>query len=195
MALTRRLLRELNLEDAPMERIIAAHIETVDALKDERDAARERASLLEAAAAERDELRQQLSDLAACRDDALRIQSDFDAYRAQVEADRLAATRHAALRTALLTAGANPHAADLLASAAPLPDDAWDGDSLRDPAAALAPLRQRYAALFAQPTLLPTPRIAPPSPDAPALSRDDVSRMSEQDILANWPAVQAALKG
>lgn len=178
MSLTRKLLRELNLEDGQIERIILAHMETVDALREERDA-----------------LRTQIADLTPHRDAAARIQADFDAYRAQVDADRLASARQASLRSALLTAGANPQTVDLLAAATPLPDEAFDGDALRDPAAALVPIRERYAALFAQPVALPTPRLAPPADAAAPLSRDDVARMSEQEILANWGTVQAALRG
>ena len=178
MSLTRKLLRELNLEDAQIERIILAHMETVDALRQERDA-----------------LRTQVTDLSPHRDAAARIQADFDAYRAQVDADRLASARQASLRAALLTAGANPQTVDLLAAATPLPEDAFDGGELRDPAAALAPIRARYGALFAQPVALPTPRLSPPGDAAAPLSRDDIARMSEQEILANWGTVQAALRG
>ena len=39
MSLTRKLLKELELNEDAVERIIAAHVETVDALRQERDAA------------------------------------------------------------------------------------------------------------------------------------------------------------
>ena len=195
MSLTRKLLRELHLEDAQIERIISAHVETVDALREERDAANAQAAQLSALTHERDELREQIAALTPHRDAAARIQADFDAYRAQVDADRLTAARQSSLRAALLEAGANPHAVDLLATAATLPDDAYDGPTLRDPTAALAPLRTRYAAFFAEPTPIPTPRLSPPGDAAAPLSRDDIARMSEQEILANWGTVQQALRG
>ena len=185
MSLTRKLLRELNLEDAQIERVILAHMETVDALRAERDALQK----------EQSALLTEVAELTPHREAAARIQADFDAYRAQVDADRLATARQAALRAALLDAGANPLTVDLLSAAAPIPDDAFDGPALRDPAAALAPIRTRYAALFARPVDLPTARLSPPCDAAAPLSRDDVARMSEQEILANWPTVQAALKG
>ena len=195
MSLTRKLLRELRLDDDAVERVIAAHIETVDAIRAERDEAQSAATRLTQAAAECDDLRRQVADLAAARDDAARIQADFDAYRAQVDADRLAASRQAILRSTLLDAGANPQAVDLLASAANAPDAAWNGDALLHPDDVIAPLRDRYATLFARPVALPTPLIAPPAASAGPLTRDDVGRMSEQEILANWGAVQSALRG
>ncbi|MCH5288257.1 MAG: hypothetical protein J1E43_12650 [Christensenellaceae bacterium] len=195
MSLTRKLLRELHLEDAHIERIIAAHVETVDALRQERDALSAQAAQLDSIAAERDALRDQVADLTAHRDEAARIQADFDAYRAQVDADRLSAARQSAIRAALLDAGANPQAVDLLAGAVVTDDAAWEEGRLKDAAGTLAPVRERYASLFARPVPVPTPRLSPPGGDAPALTRDDVGRMSEQEILANWGAVQSALRG
>ena len=171
MSLTRKLLRELRLDDPAVDRIIAAHVETVDALRAERDEALARAA------------------------EADRVQANFDAYRARIDADRLASRRQAVLRGALLESGANPHAVDLLAEALRLPDEAWDDAALKDPAAALAPVREQYAALFAQPVAIPTPPLNPPGGSPAPLTREDVGRMSEQEILANWGAVQSALKG
>ena len=194
MALTRKLLRELQLEENHIERIIAAHVETVDALRQERDAASAQAARMDSVAQERDALREQVADLTARRDEAARIQADFDAYRAQVERDRLAGERNAALRAALLDAGANPQAVDLLSGAVTAPEACWEGGRLRDAASVVAPVKERYAALFARPVAVPTPRIAPPGDSAGVLTRADIGRMSEQEILANWGAVQSALK-
>lgn len=195
MSLTRKLLRELHLDEATSARVIAAHMETVDSLRAERDSLRAAASGLSALTAERDALRDEVAALSARRDEAARIQADFDAYRARIDADKLASARQSALRAALMDRGANPQAVDLLAAAVSAPEDAWDGARLLDPDAALAPVAERYAPFFARPVPVPTPTIAPPSAASPALTRADVGRMSEQEILANWSAVQSALKG
>ena len=44
MSLTRSLLKELQISPDAAERIIAAHAESIDALRQERDAARRRSS-------------------------------------------------------------------------------------------------------------------------------------------------------
>ena len=72
MALTRSLLRELNLEDSVIEQIIQAHSETVTALKAEIDAARTDASALAEVTAERDMLLEQIALLSAQQADAQR---------------------------------------------------------------------------------------------------------------------------
>ena len=73
MALTRSLLRELNLEDSIIEQIIQAHSETVTALKAEIDAARTDASALAEVTAERDMLLEQIALLSAQQADAHRF--------------------------------------------------------------------------------------------------------------------------
>lgn len=185
MSLTRKLLKELNLPEEAIERIIDAHVATTDALKTERDALRTDLTAAQA----------QLADLTPRAESAARLEADFTAYREKTAADFLALARQSTLRAALLHAGANPQAVDLLAAAATPPADAWDGARLADPALAIDPLREQYSTLFQRPMALPTPRLAPPADTQGLLTRADVSKMSEQDILANWSAVQTALRG
>ena len=75
MSLTRQLLKDLQLSDEAIEQVIAAHIETVNALKAERDAA----------SAELEALR------ATADQSTAEVQAAFDAYRTQVETDRTTA--------------------------------------------------------------------------------------------------------
>ena len=88
MSLTRRLLKELELNEDAVERIIAAHVETVDALRQERDAA------LTAGEA-------QLAETAAARE-------ELSACRAQYDRERHAQARRAALAEALREINALP---------------------------------------------------------------------------------------
>lgn len=57
MALTRKMLKGMGIEDEKIDTIIEAHSETVDALKKERDEYKESADKLEAVTKERDELK------------------------------------------------------------------------------------------------------------------------------------------
>ena len=91
MALTRRMLKALGIEDEKVDEIIAAHAETVDALKGERDEAKARA-------AESDDLRRKLDEangkLADAQKDDWQAKyeqehSDFEAYKAE-EAKKVA---------------------------------------------------------------------------------------------------------
>lgn len=165
MALTRRLLKDMELNDETIERIIAAHAETVTALQ---------------------------AQAAGHENEAQRIQGELDAFRRQVESERTGMLREQALQAALRRAGANEHAVPLLARTLETREDDWDGDRLRDEGAFLSPVRAQYAAFFSQPQPIPTDRIAPPL-DGGMLSLEDVRRMSAEEINRNWSQVCSAL--
>ena len=173
MSLTRKLLKELELNDDAVERIIAAHVDTVDALRQERDAA----------LAQREA---QLAETASARE-------ELSAYRAATEQAQHASARRSALAEALADQGANPQALPLLLDAVTLPEEAWDGDALPDAAAALQAYRAKYPGLFAAKKPIPVKRISPPLSGGGALTHADVKRMSASDINRNWSAVQKAL--
>ena len=165
MALTRRLLKELELNDETIERIIAAHAETVTALQ---------------------------AQATGHENEARRIQGELDAFRQQVESERTGHLRQQTLEDALRRAGANEHAAPLLARTLEIHEGDWDGAQLRDEEAFLSPVRAQYAPFFSQPQPIPTDRISPPL-DGGIITLEDVRRMSAEEINRNWSQVCSAL--
>ena len=173
MSLTRKLLKELELNDSAIERIIAAHVETVDALRQERDAAQ----------FQRD----------AQQGETAAIQAEYTAYRGQVEEAQRFSARREALTQALTAQGANPNALPLLLDAIRLPEEAWQDNKLTDAAASLQPWRAKYSALFTVKTPVPVTKVRPPVQGGGLLTHADVKRMSASDINRNWSAVRNAL--
>lgn len=191
MSLTRKLLKDLELNETAIESIIAAHVDTMDALRQERDSALARATQIEATLEERDELR----SLAEQRlQEATAAQEELTAYRTQVEDEKHRRNRRAALSSALADQGANPQAIPLLLDAISLPEEDWAGDALRDAAATLQPWRAKYGALFSAKSALPVTKVHPPVHSGGLLTHADVKRMSAADINRNWNAVRAALQ-
>ena len=191
MSLTRKLLKELELNDQAVERIIAAHVETVDALRQERDAALTRASAAEVSQQEREELRtlaeERLTEAASARD-------ALAAYQAQTEAEKHQASRRTALAEALTARGANPQALPLLLDAITPAEEDWDGAALRDADALLQPYRVKYGAMFSVKSPIPVTWVSPPVTGGGSLTHADVKRMSASDINRNWSAVKSALQ-
>lgn len=128
----------------------------------------------------------------AQRTEIARVRSEFDAFRQAADAERTARQRQDVIRAALQRAGANTQAIDLLAMAVATTEDDWEGDALRDEAAALSSVRERYAAFFSAPAPLPTDPIAPPLTGA-NLTLADVRCMSADEINDNWSLICAAL--
>ena len=190
MALTRKFLKSMGLEDEKIDSIIEAHTETVDALKKERDDAITRAESITELEKERDSLREQLDNAG----DADKVKAEFDAYKAQVEADKMNAGKKAALAAAFKEAGVQrDDFVDLLLRAVDLDAVEMDGDKLKDSAAVIDPFKQSHGSCFAVTQTQGVPTVNPPAGAPQKLTREDVNRMSEQEILANWGAVQAAI--
>ena len=112
MALTRKFLRALGIEDDKIEEIITAHLETVNTLKDERDGLKERADKADELQKQVDALTKQGSsteDLAKKYEDE---HAAFEAYKAEVEAGKAVESKKAAYRKLLESSGIDPKRID-----------------------------------------------------------------------------------
>lgn len=183
MSLTRSMLKEMALTDDQVEQIILAHLETVDALKAEITAAQEDRALLT----------EQLAELAAQQQDAASIQAEFDRYKAQMQAQLSAEEIQRILRDALIKAGANEKAVMLLSREIDPEAAQIDGGKLTNAEELIAPIREKYAAFFATPVSRPVPTIQPPATLHGSLTRQDVARMTTEEINQNWDAVRSVL--
>ena len=162
MALTRKFLKALGIEEDKIEEIITAHGETVAALKDEITKAQQGADDLAAVTKERDTLKQRVEALEKASGDAAKVQADFDAYKQQVETEKTNAGKKALLKKALEAANANPAAIDLMLGTVDLDKVELDGESLKDTEAVLKPIKEAHAALFGTVQNQGTPPITPP---------------------------------
>ena len=96
MALTRKMLKAMNIEDEKIDQIIEAHSETVDGLKDKLKAAEEKADKLA-------DVEKQLNDLKAKGEDGYKdkydkVKKEFDEYKSSVTARDLKAAKEKAAR-------------------------------------------------------------------------------------------------
>lgn len=148
MAMTHKFLKALGIEDDKAEEIIAAHLETVNAIKAERDELKTKAETVDTLTAERDQLKADLQAAKAAGGDAAKVQADFDAYKAEIETEKTNGNKRKLLRTALEKAGANPAALDLLVNTLKLDEVELDGENLKDADKVIAPVKTGYASLF-----------------------------------------------
>ena len=108
MALTRKLLEGMGLEEKQVESIIDAHSETVEGLKAERDKERERADALKKQAEEVPQLQKKLEEAIAAAD-ANDWQEKFEAerkafedFKGKIETEKAAAAKAKAYREQVL---------------------------------------------------------------------------------------------
>lgn len=109
MALTRKMLKALGIEEDKIEQIIEAHTETVDALKDEREKYRTAAEKLPDVERELEGLKTSGGDWQQKYE---KEHSDFEAYKADVTAKEAGAAKEAAYRALLTDAGVDPKRMD-----------------------------------------------------------------------------------
>lgn len=107
MALTRKMLKAMGIEEEKIEQIIEAHTETVDALKNERDELREKAEQLPDVQKQLDKLKAEAekgnADSYKVKYEALK--EDFDKYKGEVTAKETKSAKENALREALKKKG------------------------------------------------------------------------------------------
>lgn len=114
MALTRKMLKAMGIEDEKIEQIIEAHTEVTDALKKERDAAKEEAALVPEI---QKKLEQAQKEAEAATGDEFKAKYDeehkaFEEYKAQVEADNAAREKTSLYRKLLLDCGVDEKRVD-----------------------------------------------------------------------------------
>ena len=103
MALTRKMLKAMGISDEIIDQIIEAHTETVDGLKGYKADAEKLAEVQAQLEAKTQELEAAKKDGWKDKHDALR--TEFDAYKAAVEAGKAHAAKETAYREILRAAG------------------------------------------------------------------------------------------
>ena len=107
MALTRKMLEAMGVDEKAIEQIIEAHSETVNALKAERDGYKGNAAKYEAVQKELDELKQAAEkgekDPYKVKYEALK--EEFESYKNDVSAKETKSAKESAYRALLKTAG------------------------------------------------------------------------------------------
>lgn len=107
MALTRKMLKAMGIEDEKIDQIIEAHTETVDALKADRDSFKEEADKLPAVQRQLDELKAaaEKSDKDPFKVKYEAIKEEFEAFKQDIEAKETNAKKEAAYRALLKEVG------------------------------------------------------------------------------------------
>lgn len=193
MTMTRKQLKELGLPQETVERLIAMHADTVEGLKQERDAWQQAAGETEHLRQERDALQERVTALEDAERRCAEVQQAFDDYRTALEKQEKETACRQAVRQALLDRGANEAAVPLLMQAVPLDEARVEDGTLQDVDALLEGVCRDYGAFFAQPTYLGTERLAPPLESGTAITRETIQAMDTDEINRNWSAVKEAL--
>ncbi len=177
MALTRKLLKSLGLEDEKIESIIEAHGETVEGLKQKLEKA-------EADAAKVAELTTQLNNAnekLAKSGDAAKVQADFDAYKEEIAKEKATASKRAAADALLKEAGyARESVRGLILRTIDL--DKWEADDkggIKDADAFKDSVKADYADLVSTTQTTGTPPANPPTGGKVTMTKAEIGKITD----------------
>ncbi len=186
MALTRKLLKSLGLEEAQIETIIDAHTETVDGLKESLKTAQIEAAKVEELTNKLNEANDKLSKAG----NAAEVKKEFETYKANVEAERKAAKTAADVQELLKEAGINRdsfRAAVAKSYDASKITYAEDG-SISNRAELVQGIKADYADFLSTTTNTGTPTITPPTGKAGGMTKEEIMAIEDtptrQKIIA-----------
>ena len=130
MALTRKQLRAMGIEDEKIDQIIEAHGETVSALKDERDGYREKAERLDTVERELEELKAKPDD--GYREKYEKEHAEFEKFRADTERAATDREKSTLYRKLLTEAGIDPKRVDAIMRVTDLSEVTVEDGALKD---------------------------------------------------------------
>lgn len=149
---------------------------------------------------ERDALQAKITDLETKAPDAAKVQADYDAFKAQVAAEKETAQKAALFQQALNAAGVTRESAQkALLKVVDLSGVKLTDDGKLDGADALiAPLKTDYADFFATTQQGGVPPVNPPTGGSAGVSKEQFAKMGITEraaLAAKDPQAYAALKG
>lgn len=114
MALTRKFLSAMGIEDDKVDEIITAHTDTVNALKEQRDKYKEDAEKLPTVQKKLDELEAQDDKEDPYKEKYEKLQVEFDTFKEGVENEKIKAKKNKAYRELIKKAGVSEKRIDAI---------------------------------------------------------------------------------
>lgn len=183
MALTRKMLKAMGIEDEKADEIIEAHAETVAALKEQRDGYKAEADKLPGLQRELDEARAKADG----DPDEYRTKYDeehkaFEDYKKQVQAAKSEREKRSAYRRLLEAAGVDPRRIDAVMRVSDLSKVEMDGDSVKDADKATEAIKAEWADFIPTSSTRGSEPATPP--DGGGSGEPDISKMTASEYIA-----------
>lgn len=194
MALTRRALKAMGIDEEKIDEIISMHTDTVDGLKADIGKYKADAEKLPG-------VQKELNDLKAAGDGGYKEKyekehSDFEAYKSDVTAKESKAAKEKAVRAYFESkniTGANLDLA-MRGCGTEMAALEMDGEKIKDTKSLDALLFGTYKGLISTTqTKGANPANPPANPPAKSYTTAEIKNMSAAEINANWDSIKASL--
>lgn len=196
MAFGRKFLASLGIDSDKIDTIIDAHVDVVNGLKDE-------AEQYKAKAETADGLQKQVNDLQSKLDAADsdgykakydKLSSDFNKYKSDIDNEHTLAKKKDAFKALMKASGVPENWYDRILKTEDLSSiDLNEDGTLKDADKLSDSLKSEWSEVIPTETQTGTKTSTPPQQAQKTFSRDDIKKMSADDINANWDAIKQSL--
>ena len=198
MALTRRSLKAMGIEDEKIDEIIAAHAETVDALKEQRDSYKAKADELAEVQQKLDEANETIkangSDAWKVKYDA--IKEEYENYKSEISAKETTRAKQAAYREVLKAAGVSEKRIDSIIRVSDIDSIELDeSGKIKEAEKLTESIKNEWADFIVSTNTKGADTATPPTTSKKSFSREDIAKMSPDEINKNWETIKNSLKG
>ena len=202
MALTRKMLKAMELDEDKVSQIIDAHQSTIDEIAQERDAYKADAEKYKAEAERLGSVEKELVKAQAKVEDAEKIseklkalQDEYNTYKADVDAKATQAQKERVFRALLAEAGISDKRWDSIIRVSDLSDIEVDADGkAKDSKSIVDGLKSEWADFIVTEGKQGAKTATPPANDPhKAYSKDDIRKMSAEEINKNWDSIKDSL--
>ena len=198
MALTRRSLKAMGIEDDKIDEIIAAHAETVDALKEQRDSYKAQADELAEVQRKLDEANATIkangSDAWKVKYDA--IKEEYENYKSDISAKETTRAKQAAYREVLKAAGVSDKRIDSIIRVSDIDSVELDeSGKIKEADKLTESIKNEWADFIVSTNTQGANTATPPTNAKKSFSREDIDKMSPDEINKNWETIKNSLKG
>lgn len=198
MALTRRSLKAMGIEDDKIDEIISAHAETVDALKEQRDNYKAQADELAKVQQKLDEANETTkangSDAWKVKYDA--IKEEYDNYKSDISAKETTRAKQAAYREVLKAAGVSDKRIDSIVRVSDIDSVELDeSGKIKEADKLTENIKNEWADFIVSTNTQGANTATPPTASKKSFSREDIDKMTPDEINKNWETIKNSLKG
>lgn len=146
MALTRKMLKAMDIDAEKIDEIIEAHTETTDALKKERDAFKEDAAKLPDVQKELDGLKKSKGADDSYKEKYEKEHKDYEDYKKQIQAEKTKASKTEAYKALLKKAGVSDKRIDSVLKVTSMDDvELDDKGEVKDADKKVEAIKQEWA--------------------------------------------------
>lgn len=198
MALTRRSLKAMGNEDEKIDESIAANAETVDALKEQRDNYKAQADELTKVQQKLDEANETIkangSDAWKVKYDA--IKEEYENYKSDISAKETARAKQAAYREVLKAAGVSEKRIDSIIRVSDIDSVELDeSGKIKEAEKLTESIKNEWADFIVSTNTQGANTATPPTTSKKSFSREDIDKMTPDEINKNWETIKNSLKG